>query len=183
VRLEARLRAGAVAASLWLVACEAAPVSPSPSKPQATDPAGPREAAPEAPKPVAESAAPAAPNTERHFGAALALNDAIPVAQVLGDPQAHLGKVVQCSGVIARVCERAGCWLELRPEGSEVEGLRVPMARHAFFIPQDAVGRPALVEGELTARALGAGERAHLESEGLRAVGPLSLSATGVVIR
>ena len=90
---------------------------------------------------------------------------------------------MQCSGVIARVCERAGCWLELRPEGSTQEGLRVPMARHAFFIPQDAVGRPAKVEGELTARALGAGERAHLESEGLRAVGPLSLSATGVVIR
>jgi hypothetical protein len=57
------------------------------------------------------------------------------------------------------------------------------MARHAFFIPQDAVGRPAKVEGELVARELGAGERAHLEGEGLRAVGPLSLSATGVVIR
>lgn len=105
------------------------------------------------------------------------------MADVLADPAPHLGKVVQCTGIIARVCERAGCWLELRPEGGTQEGLRVPMARHAFFIPQDAVGRSARVEGELSARALGAGERAHLESEGLRAVGPLSLSATGVVIR
>jgi hypothetical protein len=105
------------------------------------------------------------------------------VGAVLANPEPFLGKVVQCSGVVARVCERAGCWLELRPEGSDREGLRVPMARHAFFIPQDAVGRPARVEGELVARELGAGERAHLEGEGLRAVGPLSLSATGVVIR
>jgi hypothetical protein len=120
---------------------------------------------------------------ERAFGAPLTQTQALDVAEVLADPTPHLGKVVQCTGVVARVCERAGCWLELRPTAGGEQGLRVPMAGHAFFVPQDAVGRPASVEGRLSARALGDGERAHLVGEGLKATGPLSLSATGVVIR
>lgn len=158
-----------------LLACEAAPPRTSTAAPEAP----PHEQ--QVAAPVSQKSAPVP--EERSFGAPLSLSDSLDVGQVLANPEPFLGKIVQCSGVIARVCERAGCWLELRPEGSDREGLRVPMARHAFFIPQDAVGRPAKVEGELVARELGAGERAHLEGEGLRAVGPLSLSATGVVIR
>ncbi len=119
----------------------------------------------------------------RTFGAALELSQAVPVSDVLAEPSSYLGKTIQCSGVIARVCERAGCWLELRGENQpEQVGLRVPMAGHAFFISQDVVGRSARVEGLLTARELGAGERAHLESEGLKAIGPLALTAKGVVV-
>ncbi|MFT3921457.1 MAG: DUF4920 domain-containing protein [Myxococcales bacterium] len=162
-----------------LSACEAAPVA---SKSEASKSATHESASTPVAERPAEPAAPAA--AERTFGAPLTQQTAVPVSEVLANPEPLLGKVVQCSGVVARVCERAGCWLELRAEGSPAsEGLRVPMARHAFFIPQDAVGRPAIVEGELSARELGAGERAHLEGEGLKAIGPLSLSASGVVIR
>jgi hypothetical protein len=106
------------------------------------------------------------------FGAGLKLEGPpVDVATVLSDPKPHLGKVVQCEGTIARVCERMGCWLELKGPTAE-QGLRVPMAAHAFFIPQEVVGRRAVDEA-----------RAHLESEGLKSVGPLSLSATSVVVR
>ncbi len=104
------------------------------------------------------------------------------MAQILAEPQGYLGKTVQAKGVIARVCEKAGCWLELGPKAGE-GGLRVPMADHAFFIPQDAVGRAAVVEGELSGQALSDSHKAHLESEGAKAVGPLALNARGVVVR
>jgi len=83
---------------------------------------------------------------------------------------------------VSRVCQRAGCWLELSADG-KAEGLRVPMAGHAFFIPQDAVGQRAVIEGELSALPLRDNQREHLESEGLKAVGPLSLAATSVTLR
>lgn len=117
------------------------------------------------------------------FGSGLKLPEpAVDVAEILRDPRPHLGKTVKCEGTIARVCERAGCWLELRGPAPD-QGLRVPMAGHAFFIPQDVVGRRATIEGELTASGLSPDARAHLESEGLRSVGPLSLAATTVVVR
>jgi hypothetical protein len=56
------------------------------------------------------------------------------------------------------------------------------MADHAFFIPQDAVGHRAVVEGQLTAQALPESHRAHLAGEGATALGPLSIAATGVVV-
>ena len=57
------------------------------------------------------------------------------------------------------------------------------MAGHSFFLPRDVVGRPAVVEGLLSARELNATELAHLKGEGLAATGPLSLAATSVVVR
>jgi hypothetical protein len=156
---------------LGFAACQPAPLSPS----EGSAPAAPRASEP--------PASPQAPSPEgRLFGAPLELSEAVDVSVILAGPEPYLGKRVQCSGVVGRVCERAGCWLELRPEGSQGPGLRVPMAGHRFFIPQDAVGRPARVEGQLVARALGAAERAHLEGEGLKAIGPLSLAATGVLL-
>jgi hypothetical protein len=120
---------------------------------------------------------------ERVFGAGLKLEGpALEVAKVLEDPAAHVGKVIQCEGTIARVCERMGCWMELQGPTAE-KGLRVPMAGHSFFMPQDIVGHRAVVEGELTALGLSPAARAHLESEGLKSAGPLSLAATGVVVR
>ncbi len=162
-----------------LYACEAPPPAAAPEAKVGTK-VETKGAAPAA-EPLAMPAE--APVEERAFGAPLALQETLGVAEVLSNPAPYFGKIVQCAGIVARVCERAGCWLELRPDGPAREGLRVPMAGHAFFIPQDAVGRPAKVEGKLVARELGAAERAHLESEGLRAVGPLSLTATGVVVR
>lgn len=147
--------------------------------------------APEAPgkaasaPPVAAAApAPVAPQAERSFGAPPAQLEGpvLAVADVMRAPEPYLGKKLRCEGVVARVCQRAGCWLELSPDG-KADGLRVPMAGHAFFIPQDAVGQHALIEGELSALPLSDARRAHLESEGLKAIGPLSLAATSVTLK
>lgn len=116
----------------------------------------------------------------RVFGAKPALTTApVQVERVLDQPDEYLGKVIRCEGTVARVCQRAGCWLELQGEGG---GLRVPMAGHAFFVPQTIVGHRAVIEGGLSAQALRPEHRAHLEGEGLKAVGPLSLTASSVTV-
>lgn len=122
---------------------------------------------------------------ERSFGAPVKQpGQALDVTQVLLDPGPYLNQTVTCVGTVARVCENAGCWLELRPSANkDAAGLRVPLAGHSFFVPQDIVGRVAVVEGKLAQRALAQAELDHLQGEGLKAVGPLYLAATGVVVR
>jgi hypothetical protein len=117
------------------------------------------------------------------FGAPLsAQGELVDVATLLADPAPYLQRNLKCRGTVARVCQAAGCWLELRA-AADGSGLRVPMAGHAFFVPQDIVGQVAVVEGRLSARELAETERAHLTGEGLKATGPLFLEATGVVVR
>lgn len=161
-------RAGWLVAVAGLLACQ--------SQPAAVERGAP-------PSPATAETPRLAPPPERAFGAPLSgSGQPLDVAQVLRDPGPHLNQNIQCEGTIARVCQAAGCWLELQAPGGG-EGLRVPMAGHAFFVPQDIVGKRAVVEGKLAARELLEAERAHLTGEGLKATGPLFLEATGVVVR
>jgi hypothetical protein len=156
-----------------------APVEPAASAPSHEEPRASTSAAPADLRSRAEE--PRA--STRQFGTTPKLpGDPVPVATLLATPDAHVGKTVKCEGKVARVCQAAGCWLELQPE-SGGEGLRVPMAAHAFFIPQDAVGHVAVVEGELKRRELPDAQKAHYAGEGMKAMGPLALEATSVVLR
>lgn len=179
------LRPEYMVACLMAIACLGCDASATLTAPAASK-AEPVKVALKAPENVPAAQAPSsqpAASGERIFGAPLsAEGEPVEVSAILRDPAPFLGKNVKTKGVVARVCERAGCWLELKPEHGE-GGLRVPMAGHAFFIPQDALGRPAIVEGELTAQALSPSHKEHLEGEGAQAVGPLSLAARGVVVR
>ena len=148
-----------------LAACSAERPAPTPTKP-------PSSAA------LTQSPAP----SERRFGAPPSLpGEPVAVTQLMADPEPHLGKPVKCEGTVVRVCQNAGCWLELQAEKGK-QGLRVPMANHAFFIPKDAIGQHAVIEGALHRQELPAGQREHYQSEGMQAIGPLSLEATSVVL-
>jgi len=105
-----------------------------------------------------------------------------PLAEIVRAPERFAGQVVKTEGEIAQVCQRRGCWMELRVEN--VAPVRVPMAGHSFFLPRDVAGRQATVEGVVAMRPLSESERAHLEAEGaLAAAQALQISATGVAIR
>jgi hypothetical protein len=132
--------------------------------------------------------APSAPTNvgsgERLFGRAI--DSSIPVTSlgaILAAPESYSDRVVRTEGQIARVCQRMGCWMELREREGE-PGVRVPMAGHSFFLPRDVAGRPAALEGRVLLLALSPEARAHLESEGAVATASsLSIEATGVVVR
>jgi hypothetical protein len=107
----------------------------------------------------------------------------VPLASILAEPERYRDQVVRTEGEIAQVCQRMGCWMELR-EDAEGTAVRVPMAGHRFFLPRDLAGRRAMLEGRVAMQTLSAGEREHLESEGASATASaLSISATGVVVQ
>jgi hypothetical protein len=135
------------------------------------------EVAPSGPQPSAVLA-----DGARQFGGSL--TDLAPTAlsAISASPTSFDGQTVRTEGTIERVCQRMGCWMELRAEGSEP--VRVPMAGHSFFLPRDVAGHPATIEGRVQVTPLSPERRAHLESEGaLATAGDLSIEATSVVVR
>lgn len=139
-------------------------------------------AAPSAPAPAA-TAAPAQ-SAPVLYGAPLdAATPRLALAELMKSPEAHAGKTIRTEGEIRRVCQRMGCWMELAQPG--VEGaLRVPMAGHAFFLPQTVQGKRAEVQGTLQIAKLSPEHKQHLESEGAQATqSDVSLSATGVSVQ
>ncbi|MBX3246947.1 MAG: DUF4920 domain-containing protein [Myxococcales bacterium] len=133
---------------------------------------------PEAPSAAAPATAPAGPEA---FGEPLSDAPVIALATLAADPASFAGQTVKTEGEVTQVCQRMGCWMEMRAEDAPT--VRVPMAGHAFFLPRDAAGRRATVEGQLVLRELSDDEREHLESEGAEAAATaLQLTATGVVL-
>ena len=176
--------------SLLLVAC--ADPSPSPSVSSSTSSSAPSsvEGAAAARAEPSEGAAQAAERApagesaeEQAFGAAITdEHPLVALEALIDDPETYQGRVVRTEGRISAVCQRMGCWMELRD--ARERAVRVPMAGHSFFLPRDISGRVALVQGPLRVRPLSEAEREHLESEGAAATGSaLELSATGVRVR
>lgn len=134
-----------------------------------------------APRVVAEE--PAGGEGRRTFGTAP--DEGRPLTElssILAEPERFRDQVVRTEGRIAQVCQRMGCWMELR-EGATGPAVRVPMAGHSFFLPRDVAGRRAMLEGRVELRELSPDVRAHLESEGATATGgALAIEASGVVV-
>lgn len=106
----------------------------------------------------------------------------VALATLLATPDTYAGQHVRTRGVVARVCQAMGCWLELRA-GSGKGQLRAPMAGHAFFVPKTLVGQTAVVEGTVRVEPLTDAQKAHYRSEGMQAVDvAVSLDAEAVVV-
>lgn len=123
------------------------------------------------------------PNGERIFGHELADGVAVtPLATIAGNATQYADQVVRTEGTIERVCQRMGCWMELRAEN--VQPIRVPMAGHSYFLPRSVAGHVATIEGRVAVQPLTDDVRRHLESEGaLATANALSIEATTVVVR
>lgn len=156
---------------------EAPPIEETPSEGTPSEGTPAEEAHEPAPS------APVAAGEARVFGTAP--DASLPVTrlgEIVADPQRYRDQVVRTEGEIAQVCQRMGCWMELR-EGEEGPSVRVPMAGHSFFLPRDSAGRRATMQGRVALTELSPEARAHLESEGASATASaLSIEATGVVI-
>lgn len=102
------------------------------------------------------------------FGEPTKLTDAdnIDAAKVLADVPAYEGKFVRLVGEVKSVCTSKGCWLKMTSPGSE----------HAIFvkftcpvdgklIPQEAIGKPVIVEGKLTVNTYSEDDARHYAAE------------------
>jgi len=123
------------------------------------------------------------------YGAGVQQGDAVAVGEVLVDPAAFEGKSVRLTGPIHSVCKTKGCWMRV---GDADQNVFVKFVDYGFFVPTDAEGREAIMEGVLTVKKIPLDEAKHyLEDEGKHAeaaaltVEPTEVTfmATGVALK
>ena len=76
---------------------------------------------------------------------------------------AQNGQPVRLEGRIEKVCQKKGCWLELK-EGER--SVMVSFEGYSFFVPKGSAGREVVLEGRVKLKARTAEEVKHLKAEG-----------------
>tara|TARA_Y100001934_G_scaffold62382_1_gene77407 strand:- start:408 stop:995 length:588 start_codon:yes stop_codon:yes gene_type:complete len=102
------------------------------------------------------------------FGAALT-DDAEFVAfdDLIANPDGYVDRTIQTEGISRNVCQRRGCWMELRSlTESDSESITVKFLNYGFFVPLDSRGAIARIEGIAAAQTLSAEEVEELIAEG-----------------
>lgn len=112
-----------------------------------------------------EGTAPAAPATA-HFGEAFTLTDSVPVDDVMSRPDEFNGKTVRVAANITKVCKKKGCWFVMAGDKADGAYIRVTMKDYGFFVPVDADGRKAVVEGVFKKLDVPEAARKHLAEDG-----------------
>lgn len=122
-------------------------------------------------------------------GAPVADGESVDFAALLKEPAKYAEKTVVVEGVVERVCQKQGCWMELAP-AKGARGVRVNMKDHAFAVPFNSAGLRARAEGVFSLKTLTKADADHFEKEGAKlkrnpdgTADELSFTATGVELR
>ena len=81
-------------------------------------------------------------------------------ADALKEPQKYAGKPVVIEGVVRRVCQAEGCWVEIGPK--EGEGTVRVTFDHKFSVPKDGAQMSFRAEGTLKVKTLSKETVEHL---------------------
>ncbi len=82
--------------------------------------------------------------TELYFGDKITADGAKPISELrsmMGDRKELSTKL---SGTVEDVCQKKGCWMDLK---NGEESIRITFKDYGFFMPKDAAGKEAIIEG------------------------------------
>jgi hypothetical protein len=82
------------------------------------------------------------------FGAGVTLEEATPLAEIVGDPARFADDTVLIRGEVTEVCQKKGCWAMIRAGDAQVQ---MRFKDYGFFLPKDCVGAEAYAEGSVSA--------------------------------
>ena len=71
------------------------------------------------------------------------------LADVVAKPANYTKLDVVTEGVVDKVCQQKGCWLEIAPKSGEA-GMHVTFKDEAFVVPKDCSGRTARLFGTVS---------------------------------
>jgi hypothetical protein len=89
----------------------------------------------------------------------------VSLADIVKDPDKYKNKKIILEGTVAAVCQKKGCWMELKPADGET-GVRVTFKDYGFFVPKDAAGLKVRAEGKIKLTDLSKEDVQHMEEEG-----------------
>src|SRR5688572_27918367 len=91
----------------------------------------------------------------------------VELSELLVNGEKYKGKKVTSDGTVRQVCQKRGCWAEIRPsESIDSATMRVTFFGYAYFLPKDSRGAKVTIQGDVEVRLIPADEVKHLEAEG-----------------
>ena len=87
------------------------------------------------------------------YGSEITLEEKTNISDILNSPEDYLDKKVLVEGEVLDVCQKMGCWMELKSDlptgqaGVEGEKIKVKVKDGDIIFPVEAKGKSALVEG------------------------------------
>jgi hypothetical protein len=96
------------------------------------------------------------------FGKPLAGLATVPLAELLKNPDAHAGKTLRTEGSVAAICAKKGCWMTI---GDGEKTVRVTFESYGFFVPKDAAGATATLEGVFNVETIPEATAKHYAAE------------------
>lgn len=161
-----------IAAALSMSACDK-PAETTPEVPETAAQTAKEPNAPEAPAESAESAdkhqameekAQLAddikPGETKLFGAPFTIIEPPVTLAAAIEKSAENPNSVKIEAKVERACKAKGCWFTLTGDGVETP-VRVKMKDYGFFVPRNADGSRAIVEGTLVSREMPVEEAKH----------------------
>jgi hypothetical protein len=133
--------------------------------------------APPAPERGAQRAGAAAikPLAQKKFGGQITEKASTALDALLREPARYQAKTVRTEGVVSAVCKSMGCWMEIADATGQAH---IRMAGHSFFVPKDASGHRAVIQGTvIKASNDECSEEAKAQTG---AVAKIEIEATGV---
>jgi hypothetical protein len=126
--------------------------------------------------PVGQAASTALkPLAQRTFGGAITERSTTSLDALLREPGKFQTKTIRTEGVVSAVCKSMGCWMEIAEPGGQAH---IKMAGHSFFVPKDASGHRAVVQGTVLKPSNDECSQEAKEQTG--AVAKIEIEATGV---
>ena len=84
------------------------------------------------------------PLAKKKFGGEITETTSTTLDTLLKDGVKYQSKTVRTEGVVSAVCKSMGCWMEIASPNGQAH---IKMAGHSFFVPKDASGHRAVVQG------------------------------------
>jgi hypothetical protein len=96
-------------------------------------------------KVATESTSAVANDQEQFFGEKISTQGVVSINE-LGELMGDKTELkVKLEAPVESVCQKKGCWMDLKT--AEGESMRVTFKDYAFFVPKDASGKQAIVDG------------------------------------
>lgn len=80
------------------------------------------------------------------YGKKITLKEKTPIAELLKNPKKYAGKTVLVEGLIVKVCEKRGCWIDIAGT-KEFEKIRLKVDDGVIVFPMEEKGKKIVAEG------------------------------------
>jgi len=80
------------------------------------------------------------------YGKKLVLKEKTPISELFKNPKKYVGKTIQVEGLIVKVCEKRGCWIDIASD-KEFEKIRLKVDDGVIVFPMEEKGKKIIAEG------------------------------------